>query len=98
MDKLDTSKRCATCGDLAEWGTHPMCERDHHGRLIVRNSGALQALKDDVDRKRRQIAQHRRRQQRERARVHELERAIRTYLSENKQLSDESTQLLREVL
>lgn len=27
--------KCATCGDLAAWGTHPACERDSRKRLIV---------------------------------------------------------------
>ena len=26
--------RCATCGDLAGWGTHPQCDR-MKGRLLV---------------------------------------------------------------
>jgi hypothetical protein len=26
--------KCATCGDLAAWGTHPACER-RRGKLIV---------------------------------------------------------------
>ena len=27
--------RCATCDDLAAWGTHPMCERDEDGKLVM---------------------------------------------------------------
>lgn len=26
--------KCATCGDLAAWGTHPACERKG-GKLVV---------------------------------------------------------------
>ena len=26
--------KCATCGDLAAWGTHPACER-RNGKLVV---------------------------------------------------------------
>lgn len=26
--------RCATCGDLAAWGSHPACERKR-GKLVV---------------------------------------------------------------
>jgi hypothetical protein len=26
--------KCATCGDLAAWGTHPACER-RNGKLLV---------------------------------------------------------------
>jgi hypothetical protein len=29
------SHKCVTCGDKATWGTHPVCERDSRGRLIV---------------------------------------------------------------
>ena len=27
--------KCATCGDHAGWGTHPACERNGRGQLIV---------------------------------------------------------------
>ena len=26
---------CSTCGEFLGWGTHPCCERDRRGRLLI---------------------------------------------------------------
>jgi len=30
---LSSGPRCLTCGDLAAWGLHPLCQRDDEGLL-----------------------------------------------------------------
>ena len=34
-EPLGNGPRCSTCGDLAAWGTHPLCKRGSFGRLLV---------------------------------------------------------------
>lgn len=33
-EPLANGPRCATCGDLIAWGSHPMCERDDAGEIF----------------------------------------------------------------
>ena len=32
--------RCATCGDIVTWGTHPICDRDDDGELLTQEGNA----------------------------------------------------------